>query len=61
MIATIGFIPTTVKNSTQKVKDKELIVPMTYTHSCAIGQTGCGKTTSYIYPNMNTGSFKRYQ
>ncbi|MCT7447147.1 type IV secretory system conjugative DNA transfer family protein [Aliarcobacter skirrowii] len=53
MIATIGFIPTTVKNSTQKVKEKELIVPMTYTHSCAIGQTGCGKTTSYIYPNMN--------
>ena len=24
MIATIGFIPTTVKNSTQKVKDKEM-------------------------------------
>jgi hypothetical protein len=23
------------------------------THSCAIGQTGCGKTTGYIYPNLN--------
>ena len=34
-------------------KEKELIVPKLYTHSCAVGQTGCGKTTSYIYPNLN--------
>ena len=29
-----------------------LLVPETFTHSCAIGQTGCGKTSSYIYPNI---------
>lgn len=28
------------------------IVPIDFTHSCAIGQTGCGKTTGYIYPNL---------
>ena len=54
MKATIGFIPTKVKNSSNKAKKgKELIVPKLYTHSCAVGQTGCGKTTSYIYPNLN--------
>lgn len=29
-----------------------ITIPETFTHSCAIGQTGCGKTTSYIYPNI---------
>ena len=54
MLATIGFIPTKIKSSSNKVKkEKELIVPKLYTHSCAVGQTGCGKTTSYIYPNLN--------
>ncbi|MFA7083771.1 MAG: hypothetical protein WC141_04460 [Arcobacteraceae bacterium] len=54
MFATIGFMPSKVKKSTVKVrKEKELIVPKEYTHSCAVGQTGCGKTTSYIYPNLN--------
>ncbi|MCT7529572.1 type IV secretory system conjugative DNA transfer family protein [Aliarcobacter cryaerophilus] len=54
MKATIGFIPTKIKSSSNKVKkEKELIVPKLYTHSCAVGQTGCGKTTSYIYPNLN--------
>ncbi|PWE20380.1 hypothetical protein DF188_07885 [Aliarcobacter skirrowii] len=54
MKATIGFIPTKIKNSSNKAKKgKELIVPKLYTHSCAVGQTGCGKTTSYIYPNLN--------
>ncbi|MCT7445065.1 type IV secretory system conjugative DNA transfer family protein [Aliarcobacter cryaerophilus] len=54
MLATIGFIPSKIKNSSNKVKkEKELIVPKKYTHSCAVGQTGCGKTTSYIYPNLN--------
>lgn len=53
MKATIGFIPSKIKNSTKTTnKNKELIIPKEYTHSCAIGQTGCGKTTSYIYPNM---------
>ncbi|MCT7540262.1 hypothetical protein N5T82_10450 [Aliarcobacter cryaerophilus] len=54
MLATIGFIPSKIKNSTKTTnKNKELIIPKEYTHSCAIGQTGCGKTTSYIYPNLN--------
>ena len=54
MKATIGFIPSKIKNSTKTTnKNKELIIPKEYTHSCAIGQTGCGKTTSYIYPNLN--------
>jgi len=33
--------------------ENSLIVPANYTHSCAFGSTGCGKTTSYIYPNLN--------
>ena len=56
MLATIGFKPTKVKNENKKIKaEKEasLIVEKKYTHSCAVGQTGCGKTTSYIYPNLN--------
>lgn len=47
----LGFL-----TSDDIVKEKvanSLIVPANYTHSCAIGATGCGKTTSYIYPNLN--------
>ena len=43
----MGFIKTP-----QDIKIQTTIVPQTFTHSCAIGQTGCGKTTSYIYPNI---------
>jgi len=40
-------------NSTIKASsDNRLIVKKDFTHSCAIGQTGCGKTSSYIYPNL---------
>lgn len=28
------------------------LIPETFTHAVAIGQTGAGKTTSFIYPNM---------
>jgi len=28
------------------------LVPTNFTHACAIGQTGCGKTSSFIYPNL---------
>ena len=45
---TIGFV-----NNNTKTKSNDTIVPTEFTHSCAIGQTGCGKTTSYIYPNLN--------
>lgn len=44
---TIGFLQTEEKN-----KDSNIVVPIKYTHSCTIGQTGCGKTTTYIYPNI---------
>jgi RNAse (barnase) inhibitor barstar len=44
----MGFIKTN-----QNIENMQTtIVPETFTHSCAIGQTGCGKTTGYIYPNM---------
>ena len=44
----LGFI-----KSTHSSLQTSALVPLTFTHSCAIGQTGCGKTTSYIYPNLN--------
>lgn len=28
------------------------VVPIEFTHSYSVGQTGCGKTTGYIYPNL---------
>lgn len=43
----MGFIKTS-----QIIDKRPMIVSETFTHSCAIGQTGCGKTTSYIYPNI---------
>lgn len=43
----MGFIKTN-----QIIEKQTTIVAETFTHSCAIGQTGCGKTTSYIYPNI---------
>ena len=43
----MGFIKTN-----QIIKKQTTIVAETFTHSCAIGQTGCGKTTGYIYPNI---------
>ena len=39
----MGFIKTI-----QIIEKQTTIVAETFTHSCAIGQTGCGKTTSYI-------------
>ena len=47
-MASIGFI----SNHNNDLVENNLIVPIKFTHSCAIGQTGCGKTTSYIYPNL---------
>lgn len=47
---TMGFLSSdkTVKSST----DHGAIVPEHFTHAHAVGQTGCGKTTSFIYPNL---------
>ncbi len=47
---TMGFLSSdkTVKSSS----DHAAIVPEHFTHAHAVGQTGCGKTTSFIYPNL---------
>jgi hypothetical protein len=45
----MGFIK---EKKPTKVSNNSLIVTKDFTHSCAIGQTGCGKTSSYIYPNL---------
>ena len=47
-MSSMGFINQTNNNN----QTKQTIVPLNFTHSCAIGQTGCGKTSSYIYPNI---------
>jgi ribosomal protein S7 len=48
-MAAMGFLQTT---SETKSTISSIIVPETFTHSIAFGQTGCGKTTSFIYPNL---------
>lgn len=48
-MATMGFIKSDKKT---EPKISKIIVPETFTHSIAFGQTGCGKTTSYIYANL---------
>lgn len=49
-MATMGFIQT--QESDSKTLQSSIVVPETFTHSIAFGQTGCGKTSSYIYPNL---------
>jgi len=48
-MATMGFIKSTTET---KSTSSSIIVPETFTHSIAFGQTGCGKTTSFIYLNL---------
>ena len=48
-MASMGFI----KNKTQETKQPNALVPLNFTHAHAIGQTGCGKTSSFIYPNLS--------
>jgi len=48
----LGFLASDATTEETNIENT-LIVPTNYTHSCAIGATGCGKTTSYIYPNLN--------
>ena len=45
---TIGFLQTPQTSS----NDFNTLVPPLFTHACAVGQTGCGKTSSFIYPNL---------
>jgi len=49
-MATMGFIQES-ENIAIKA-NHSLIVPETFTHSIAFGETGCGKTSSFIYPNL---------
>lgn len=50
MMDSIGFINT--HSTTEKKESDSQIVPLNFTHSVAIGETGSGKTTNYIYPNL---------
>ena len=45
---TIGFLQTPQTSP----NDFNTLVPPLFTHACAVGQTGCGKTSSFIYPNL---------
>jgi len=47
-MTSMGFITQEKKKETRT----DAIVPINFTHAHAIGQTGCGKTTSFIYPNL---------
>ena len=49
-MATMGFITQSTKQSNRLQNN---LVPINFTHAHAIGQTGCGKTTSFIYPNLD--------
>lgn len=46
----MGFIKQ--ETTSKKVEQSSTIVPKDFRHSLCIGQTGCGKTSSYIYPNL---------
>ena len=46
----MGFIQSEQIDTTEK--KSSIIVPETFTHSIAFGETGSGKTSSFIYPNL---------
>lgn len=48
----MGFIQTAKDKKETSQTTSSIVVPTTFTHSIAFGQTGCGKTSSYIYPNL---------
>lgn len=50
-MATMGFIKTEIIEDIQ-VYSNPMIVPENFTHAIAFGETGCGKTSSFIYPNL---------
>ncbi len=49
-MATMGFIKQE-ETTTTKI-ETSILVPETFTHSIAFGETGAGKTSSYIYSNL---------
>jgi len=48
----LGFLSPTNQPKKEKVAET-LIVPTKFTHSICLGETGSGKTTGFIYPNLN--------
>lgn len=48
-MAAMGFLRS---SDEEFVKPTSIIVPEDFTHSIAFGETGSGKTTSFIYPNL---------
>jgi len=48
-MATMGFLQNSETNTKQTTS---ILVSETFTHSIAFGETGCGKTSSFIYPNL---------
>ena len=47
----MGFLQNTTPE--KKTEKQTLIVDDTFRHSYSMGQTGCGKTSSFIYPNLD--------
>lgn len=47
-MSSVGFI----KDRAEKSQPLPLIVPANFTHAAAIGETGSGKTATFIYPNL---------
>lgn len=51
----IGFFRTddlNKSNTNEVSKQANIIIPCDFTHAAIIGETGCGKTTGLIYPNL---------
>ena len=49
-MSSIGFL----QKKEKKKKMVSHIIKPTFTHACIIGETGCGKTTSMINPNLDS-------
>jgi len=47
----MGFLQNTTAD--KKIEKQTLIVDDTFRHSFCVGQTGCGKTSSFLYPNLD--------
>ena len=47
----MGFLQNTTPD--KQAEKQTLIVPENFTHSYAVGKTGCSKTTAFVYPNLD--------
>ncbi len=50
-MTTMGFLQNNTVSVSQKM-NTSFLVPETFTHAIAFGQTGAGKTSGFIYPNL---------